>query len=136
MDDTEPHHAFDENSQHIEFVDFPYDAIDDPDPHGEVIGGLSHREQEAALKLFMAMIRWIFSTGHRDGIFLRALLVCWIFLPDLHQKSMQSLAKDYDKHKQSFGRWHDDFKKKFPHIKTVHMKWKKRTEKKTCAKAL
>jgi hypothetical protein len=52
-----------------------------------------------------------------DGWNCRAIILDWIFVPQLRSYSMTEMAGRFGKKKQSLGRWVDDFKKTFPELK-------------------
>ena len=97
----------------------------------EELAQMSPQEKEAALKIFSCLVRWLWQDGMKspEGLTIRSILVCWIFLEELHGMSLTQMARGYGgRHKQSLGRWHDSFKAAFEFIKTPHMRFRgKRT---------
>jgi len=67
--------------------------------------------------------RWVFQDGPRnpEGLVIRSTIAAWIFLPELRQLNMTSMAAGMGLKKQSLGRWVDVWKRDFPHIRTPHM---------------
>jgi hypothetical protein len=61
---------------------------------------------------------WIYQPPCQDmnGFFCRNLIACWIFIPDLRECSMTTMAKTFAKKKQSLGRWVANVKLTFPEL--------------------
>jgi hypothetical protein len=111
-----------EDGKIVRAVDFDYSGVDAI--LGEIVQEKpSIQDIELALDAFRSLLKWIWQNGKNDsnGIQIRSMIVCWIFLEELRSLSMEDIANGFGKHKQSLGRWHDDFKKQFPMIKTQHM---------------
>jgi hypothetical protein len=108
-------------------TDIDYNAVDQ-NLFGETdewdLKEITPKEADAAIRLMRALLAWIFQNGMKntDGITLRAILICWIFLKELRPLQLSELARGFGKDKQSLGRWHDQFKVDFPFIKTPHMR--------------
>lgn len=106
---------------------FDYDKIDDAvfqhKPETDLTE-FSPEELEKVRKGLRVILQWIWQNGMKntDGITIRAILACWIFLEELRPMELSQLARGFGKQKQSLGRWHDDFKRCFPNIKTCHMR--------------
>ena len=85
---------------------------------------LTQEDIDRALKMFDVVLRWVFQNGMKnsDGLKIRAIIVCWIFLKELRPYKLVDMATGFGMQKQSLGRWHDDFKIRFPGIKTPHMR--------------
>lgn len=81
-------------------------------------------EIDAACKVFTQLLEWIWQRGMKDerGIAIRAIVCCWVFLAQLRPLTETEIARGFGKHKQSLGRWVDDFKRRFPKIRIAHMK--------------
>jgi hypothetical protein len=108
--------AFDE-SGHIGITHFPYDEIDKADiPETKDI--------DAAVRAFELLLAWVWQHGpkNNNGIEIRAVICCWIFMKQLRPITLTEMAATVGRDKQSLGRWFDEFKKDFPQIKTCHMK--------------
>lgn len=84
---------------------------------------LSQEEIDAALKMFRCLMRWVWQDAQKNanGLLIRSVIACWIFLEDVQQFSLTAIAYKFDRDKQSPGRWMPSFKKAFPMIKTPHM---------------
>lgn len=106
--------------------EFDYDLVDerifgcsstDPD-------ALTQDDIDRALKLFSTLLQWMWqdAKNNPEGLQIRAMICCWIFLKELRPLQLSELARGFGKDKQSLGRWHDHFKRKFPTIKTPHMR--------------
>lgn len=108
-----------ENGERIPVADFDYDAVDKSSQESN-----SQREIDNAIKAFEKLLQWILQDGmnNPNGVKIRALVCCWIFLKVLRPQSLTEFARSYGMQKQSLGRWVDDFKRQFPDIKTVHMR--------------
>jgi hypothetical protein len=121
-----PLFSFDEDGHPQGTVDFDYDAIDrnafhvEPEKEAEV----SAENLEAAARAFRQLVEWMWQDGMKndEGLKLRAIIVCWVFLDHLNPVSLTELARAFGKKKQSLGRWVDDFKRVFPKLRNGHMK--------------
>jgi len=104
-------------------VQFPYDEIDGVEAEEE-IPSMTREEIEAALKTFRALVRWIWQDGKRNdnGLLLRTVIACWIFLPEVRQHNLTQIAHQFGRDKESPGRWVVDFKKSFPMVNSPHFK--------------
>lgn len=114
--------GFSEDGERVPTVEFDFDQVD------RVIFGrqqeIAPADMKIALKLFDAVMRWIWQGGMKDvrGMTIRAIISCWIFIPELRPTTLTDMARGFGLKKQSLGRWHDDFKRHFPSIKTPHMR--------------
>jgi hypothetical protein len=113
--------VYDHDGRAIPSEDFDYEAID-RNVFGadeiENFRGMPAESIDLALKLHRVMLEWIFQDGMKnpEGIKIRAILACWIWLPYLEPLTLTELATGFGKQKQSFGRWVDDFKRHFSFI--------------------
>jgi hypothetical protein len=109
------------------FTDFDYDAVE------QGLAGVNARPEfsdltqddiDRGLIVVRVLLEWIWQCGMKnaEGTLIRAILVCWIFLKPLRSLELSDLGRGFGKPKQSFGRWHDNFKRSFPRIKTPHMR--------------
>ncbi len=117
--------AFDEGGHLTQAVDFDYEEIDRRLGHIEPAPqGLSPIDFERAARALNRLKEWEFQDGkdNVDGLQIRAIITCWTFIPRLQHDSLTTLASRFGKHKQSFGRWHDSFKRTFPFVRTAHMR--------------
>lgn len=110
---------FGENGERVPAADFDYDAVDKASSEST-----NQHDIDAAVKVFERLLLWIFQDGmnNPDGVKIRAMICCWIFLKVLRPQNLTQFAKGYGMYKQSLGRWVDDFKVKFPEVQTVHMR--------------
>lgn len=121
------HHAHDEDG-HLENSEwFDYDPIDKNVfrvRDQKELTELTPEEVEKGLKVVRVMLQWIWQDGMKnvDGVKVRAIIVCWIFLKELRTLSMTDVATGYGLHKQSLGRWVDQFKRKFKNIRITHIR--------------
>lgn len=107
--------------------EFDYEAIDrnvfrvEPKDDSDEF---SAEEIDAACKVFTRLVEWIWQDGMKnvEGLQIRAIIVCWIFLSQLRPLTLTQMAAGFGKRKQSLGRWVDDFKRSFPRIRICHMK--------------
>jgi len=117
--------GFDEPGRRVPIVRFDYDAVD-YQVFGAVpkkdVRGLTSKEVDAALALLRVMLAWIWQSGMKnpDGIKIRAVIICWVFLKELRGLTLTQIAAAFGMDKQSFGRWITDFKQTIP-IRTPHM---------------
>jgi len=108
-------------------TDFDYDELDarlfNVRPETD-LEQFSAEEMERGLKVFRVLTEWMWQDGMKnsDGLTIRSIIVCWIFLKHLHPLTLTEIARGFGKKKQSLGRWVDDFKRAFPHIRNPHMK--------------
>ncbi len=111
--------AYDESSQHTEVVQFPYDQIDG-------LEDVTPEDLTRAIAAFEKLLNWIWQSGpkNNNGIEIRSVICCWVFLKHLRPLSLTEMAAVVGRDKQSLGRWFDEFKKDMPDIKTNHMKFK------------
>jgi hypothetical protein len=112
---------FDEDSRLIATTSFPYDEVDrdlglfEPDSPEKY-------DLDAASEAIRRLLRWLFQNGPRnpEGLQIRAVVLCHIFLPELRPMTLTQMAGCMGKHKQSLGRWQDQFKRDFPNIPSSH----------------
>lgn len=126
-DETDhPQHGHAEDGRLEPVTGFDYESVERAVFHvePEELRELSPEATEAGLKLFTALVTWIWQNGMRnpDGMQLRSIIVCWVFLDHLRPLSLTELARAFGKKKQSLGRWVDEFKRSFPNIRNAHMK--------------
>lgn len=137
-------YGFNDDGQLEKTTPFPYEqvgkVVDDAsheltpaelvEMRGE-IKGLTPDERDAALAMFRMLMRWVWQDGmtNPNGLLIRSVIVCWIFLEEIHQFNLTAIAHKFDRDKQSIGRWMPRFKKAFPMIKTPHMKNEPTTKK-------
>lgn len=119
--------AYDESGELVPVQQPDFDEIDrnafDFEPESDLTE-LSPQEMEAAIKVMRAILQWVWQSGMRNpnGVKIRSIIICWIFLKALRPLSLSQLARGYGMKKQSLGRWVDDFKRHFPAARTVHMR--------------
>jgi hypothetical protein len=112
--------GFGEDGQRVPIAEFNYEELDGLPDCNE----LSPEEIDRALKLFRSLVRWLWQDGMKntEGLTIRSIIVCWIFIEELKGLSETEMARGFGRHKQSLGRWVEQFKKAFPFIRTPHMK--------------
>lgn len=119
---------FGEDGSRVGIADFDYDPIErslfSPEDVAEAAEGLNPEAREIACKMFLALTRWVWHDGSKnpDGITLRAIIVCWVFIPEVTPLTLTELAIGFGKDKQSFGRHVDEFKRFFPFLITHNMR--------------
>ena len=135
--------AFDDQGRVVGVQHFDYDEIDSrlrenlfsPEAQEE-LSQLTPEEVAAGLKLFRALVRWMWQDGMKNvnGLAIRSMIVCWIFIEELHPLTLTQVARGFGRHKQSHGRWVEIFKRCFPMVKTPHMRFspKKLKPQSTC----
>jgi hypothetical protein len=115
----------DEHGDIVPTEQFNYDALDGYfGPDEEDLSDLTPEDVERALKLFRKLLRWVFQNGMKnaEGVKIRSIIMCWIFLEELRPLTLTDLAAGYGMDKQSFGRWVDIFKKDFHNIRNAHQR--------------
>lgn len=126
--------AFTDDGQITGVEEFDYDLVErrlakdlsNPELAKE-LAGMSEAEIEAALRMFRCLVRWLWQNGMKnpDGLTIRAILCCWIFVEELRPMTLTEMARGFGgRHKQSLGRWMESFKQNFPFIKTPHMRFR------------
>jgi hypothetical protein len=137
--------AFDDKGDITRVEEFDYDLVErrlsedlsNPELREE-LAGLTPAEMEAGLKLFRCLVRWMWQDGMKNanGLTIRAIIVCWIFIEELAPMSLTQMARGFDgRDKQSLGRWMDNFKEMFGMIRTPHMRFKSASSKTKPCKA-
>ena len=125
--------AFDDHGEVTGVEEFDYDLVErrlsadlgSPECQEE-LSKLTPEEVESGLKLFRCLVRWLWQDGMKNanGLTIRSIIVCWIFIEELHPMTLTQMARGFGgRHKQSLGRWIDSFKRLFPYIKTPHMRF-------------
>jgi hypothetical protein len=118
--------AHGEDGHFVPAIEFDYAAVEHNlfGESPESISEFSQEEVDRALKVLRTLLQWIWQDGMKnaDGLKLRGIIVCWIFLKELRPLTLTELACGFDLKKQSLGRWVDEFKLDFPKIKTCHMR--------------
>jgi hypothetical protein len=121
--------AHEEDGHLVGVAQFDYDAVErslfDVAPADDLTE-ITPLELEAAQRAFSRLLAWIWQDGMKnpDGVKIRAIILCWIFLKHLRPMTLTELARGYGMKKQSLGRWVDQFKRDFPEYKTCHMRQK------------
>jgi len=115
--------TFEEDGRPVPAVEFDWEAIEDCGPQTD-LQGLSDEDVERGLMVLRALLSWIWQNGSRnpEGLKLRAMVICWLFLKELRPLKLSELARGFGLKKQSVGRQVEDFKKHFPGIRSPHMK--------------
>lgn len=120
-----------EDGKPVPVTDFDYDAIERDfksdlqqfrDEAEE--GQYSEEDVDRALVVVTRLLKWIWQGGMKnaDGLQIRAMIICWVFLKELRPIELTQLAGAFGKDKQSLGRWVDNFKEFFPRIRISHMR--------------
>ena len=113
----EPRKGFEDDGTQTLTCEFNYAELDPAEP-----------DQNDAIYLACEECRRVFEwmwqpqpTGfpNRDGLFVRSIIVAWVFVPQLRSYSMTHMASAFGLKKQSLGRWTDDFKRTFPELKKL-----------------
>ncbi len=119
--------AHGEDGRFVPVEDFDYSAVDKNlfgnDAETD-LSKLSQQDVDRALTVLRVMLQWIWQNGMKnvDGVKIRAIIICWIFLKELRPLTLTQLSRGFGLKKQSVGRWVDQFKKDLPEIKTCHMR--------------
>lgn len=119
--------AHGEDGRLVSSEDFDYSAVDKNlfgEDLGEELSHFSQEEVDRALAVLDTLLRWIWRSGMKntDGVKIRAIILCWIFLKELRPMTLTQVATGFHLKKQSLGRWVDRFKKDFPEVRTCHMR--------------
>lgn len=120
-------HGHDESRAIIPTTDFDYSIVEKNlfqiEPENDLTE-FTAVELDAATRAFGRMLQWVWQDGMKnpDGVKIRSIIVCWIFLKELRPMTLTQIAQGYGMKKQSLGRWVDQFKLDFPEIRTVHMR--------------
>jgi hypothetical protein len=79
---------------------------------------------EGEIRALKTTLEWVIQNGmnEENGVMFRILIAGWIYLEWMREMTLTELATMYGKDKQSFGRWVDDFKLRFPEVRTHNMK--------------
>lgn len=88
-----------------------------------VFDEMTEEEWKCAWRGVGNVVKWVYQRNSRNfqGIGIRALIVCWVWIPGLHGLTLTQLAGRFKMAKQSIGRWVVDWKLRFPHCVSVHM---------------
>jgi hypothetical protein len=120
-----------EDGKLVPVAEFDFDAVekafesDLAQFRGEIEQGqYSQEDVDRALVVLAVLLKWIWQGGMKnvDGLQIRAVIVCWVFLKELRPLTETDLARAFGKDKQSFGRWVENFKEFFPRIRIAHMR--------------
>lgn len=109
-------------------VEFDYSAVEKACFHNADLPEVMTREEaeEMAVVLLTSVCGWIWQyaagTKNSKGQLIRSAIVAWVFLPEVQAMTLTELSRSFGKHKQSFGRWVDDFKVRFPNVRNPNMK--------------
>ncbi len=119
--------ALDDSGRPVPVQGFDFDLIDRNLFNAKDVKELktlTAEEMDRTIQALATLLRWIFQDGMKnsDGLKIRSIICCWIFLRELRSLTLQEMASGFGMDKQSLGRWHDVFKLDFPHIKTSHMR--------------
>lgn len=124
---SHPGLAYDEDGNLVAIEDFDEAEVDrNLFDAAETLETPSAADVDLVYKIMHRLMSWIFQDGltNPNGIAIRSIIVCWVFLPQLKPLSLTQISRGVGKLKQSVGRWVDRFKKEFPYLKTCHMKCK------------
>lgn len=117
----------DESGHLVSLTEFDYGQIEGnlfgDNPESD-LSQFSAAEVDRALQVLRVLLQWMWQNGMKnvDGVKIRAIIVCWIFLKELRPMTLTQLGRGFKLKKQSLGRWVDAFKRDFPQIKTCHMR--------------
>lgn len=116
--------GYNDEQQAVETEWFDYDAIE------HKVFGIQPPETEEeylaarlAITALQEVLRWGFQNGmnNPNGLIIRYKILCWNLLPEVQASyNLTELAGEDEKAKQSFGRWQDEFKARFPNVPNIH----------------
>jgi len=115
------------DGQLLPTVDFEWSVVE-KNLFGDVdldeMAELTPEDLERVWKVCDCLLRWVWQNGMKnvDGLQIRTIILCWVFIKELRPMEMSELARGFGKDKQSIGRWFDVFKVDFPFIRTPHMR--------------
>lgn len=120
-------YGFQEDGHPVPAEQFDYDLVEQnlfgrPDDRVD-LSRCSQADVDAAITVLRVMLCWIWQNGMKnaDGLKIRAIVICWIFLKELRPLTLTQMAVGFGMKKQSLGRWVDQFKAAFK-IRTAHMR--------------
>lgn len=118
--------AFGENGERIPVANFPFHLLDEvaAEEKGIAAEEFTIAELAGAEEAFRRLMTWVWQDGMRnpEGVKIRAIICCWVFLKHVRPCTLTELAARYGMKKQSLGRWVDQFKLDFPDYWTCHMR--------------
>ncbi len=119
--------AYGEDSHLTPYQEFDYEAVDQSfskDVSEFDISKFSQDDIDRTLVVMEVLLKWVAQSGMKrpEGVQHRAVIMCWVFLKMMRPLQLTQLATGYGIHKQSLGRWVDDFKRHFPRIRIPHMR--------------
>ncbi len=114
--------AFTDSGERTAVVQFPFDEVDRNLSPTQPTDDESLKE--SAVKFVESLMRFIWQDAKNNpqGLQIRAMIVCWQILEELAPMTETELALGFGMKKQSVGRWVEQFKKEFPHIRSPHIK--------------
>ena len=126
---------FDEDGKIIPATDFDYPEFDFSGASQRDLAKLDPADLDKAIQAFTKLLEWVwadafkrspnddpFKNRNLEGVKIRAIIVCWVFLKSLRKLSLTQVARATGKKKQSISRFMTRFKKDWPKIRTSHMK--------------
>lgn len=120
-----------EDGKPVQVTEFDFESIDkafqsDVEQfRAELLAGkYSQEEIDMGLVVATTLLKWVWQGGMKnpEGLQIRAMITCWVFLKELRPLELTQLAGAFGKDKQSIGRWVDNFKEYFPRIRISHMR--------------
>jgi hypothetical protein len=124
--DDPGNYVHEEGGRRVPATQFDYDAVDERVFNFREqcdLSEFSQEEVDKAIEVLRKLLAWIWQNGMKnaDGVKIRAIIVCWIFLKELRPMTLTQMATGFGMKKQSLGRWVDQFKEVFK-IRTPHMR--------------
>jgi hypothetical protein len=117
-------YGYEEHGRRVPATEFDYDRVEsEMGIEAEDLAQFSQEDVDRAIAVFRQLLQWVWQNGNKntDGIKIRAIIVCWIFLEENRPKTLTEMAGGFGMKKQSLGRWVDQFKLDF-RIPTRHMR--------------
>jgi hypothetical protein len=113
-----------EDGKLVPTTDFDWPAVEFTKDEDLDISKFSQEDVDRALVVLTALLKWVWQSGmnNGNGIQIRAIIMCWVFLKELRPLDLTQMAKGFGRDKQSLGRWVDNFKRWFPRIRIPHMR--------------
>jgi len=118
------HFGFGETGEIEPIAQFPFEELDEPAPEAEESSSMTKEQVETSLKLFGALVQWLWGrdSKSRQALRVRAVFASWLLLPEVRAHPLPLIVGQFDREKPNIGRLVADFKRRFPMVKVPHFK--------------
>ena len=115
--------SYEEDGRPVPAVEFDYDQFDSGLFEKTDMAQFTPEDVDRAIAALRVLLSWVWQNGMKnsDGLKIRAIIICWVFLQELRPMKETEVARGFGLKKQSLGRWVTEFKKAFP-IRLPHMR--------------